>query len=176
MTPCGLIGKHQCFGETYCLHLQDWGWRQYVPPKRWYLPTSPHGISTQKNNIDIFTAVRTSNLAQVREIEHDSVFLLLCLTSHRAWWLWVMSWEIFGSGRGLFCGTEYLYGQAEGNQKLTVRKRFEHRTFYVRHCVCFCGECDEPYLTSLYVFLNPSFHYCYGNFSAHWKCPLTVDR
>jgi hypothetical protein len=26
------------------------------------LPTSPHGITTQKTNIDIFTAVKTSNL------------------------------------------------------------------------------------------------------------------
>jgi hypothetical protein len=34
----------------------------HVPPKRWYLPTSPHGVTTQKTNIDIFTAVRTSYL------------------------------------------------------------------------------------------------------------------
>jgi hypothetical protein len=27
-----------------------------------YLPTSPHGVTTQNNNIDIFTAVRTSHL------------------------------------------------------------------------------------------------------------------
>jgi hypothetical protein len=27
-------------------------------PKRWYLPTSPHGVTTQKTNNDIFTAVR----------------------------------------------------------------------------------------------------------------------
>jgi hypothetical protein len=26
-----------------------------------YLPTSPHGFTTQETNIDIFTAVRTSN-------------------------------------------------------------------------------------------------------------------
>jgi hypothetical protein len=30
-----------------------------VFPKRWYLHTSPHGVTTQKTNIDIFTAVRT---------------------------------------------------------------------------------------------------------------------
>jgi hypothetical protein len=24
--------------------------RQYVPPKRWYLPANPHGITTQKSN------------------------------------------------------------------------------------------------------------------------------
>jgi hypothetical protein len=35
----------------------------YVPPKRWYLPTSPHGVTTQKTNIDIFTSVRISDLS-----------------------------------------------------------------------------------------------------------------
>jgi hypothetical protein len=33
-----------------------------VSPKLEYLPASPHGVATQKTNIDIFTAVRTSNL------------------------------------------------------------------------------------------------------------------
>jgi hypothetical protein len=33
-------------------------------PKRWYLLTSQHGLTTQKTNIDIFTVVRTSNLTQ----------------------------------------------------------------------------------------------------------------
>jgi hypothetical protein len=56
---CGLVGRHQHFEETYCL--QPWGWKQYIYPKRWYLPTSLHGVTTQ-NNIDILTAVRTSNL------------------------------------------------------------------------------------------------------------------
>jgi hypothetical protein len=40
--------------------LQPWRWRQYVSPKRQYLPTSLHGVTTQ-NNIAIFTAVKTSN-------------------------------------------------------------------------------------------------------------------
>jgi hypothetical protein len=31
-------------------------------PKRWYLRTSSHSFTSQKTNIDIFTAVRTSNL------------------------------------------------------------------------------------------------------------------
>jgi hypothetical protein len=26
--------------------------RQYVPPKRWYVPTSPPGVITQKTNTD----------------------------------------------------------------------------------------------------------------------------
>jgi hypothetical protein len=24
VTPCGLVVRYQCFGETYCLHLQGW--------------------------------------------------------------------------------------------------------------------------------------------------------
>jgi hypothetical protein len=30
------------------LSLQPWRWRQCVAPKRWYLPTSPHGVTTHK--------------------------------------------------------------------------------------------------------------------------------
>jgi hypothetical protein len=51
LTPCGLIGRGQCFEEVHCLHLQPWRRRQYVSPKNWYLPMSPHGITTQKSNI-----------------------------------------------------------------------------------------------------------------------------
>jgi hypothetical protein len=59
LTPCGLERRFQRFGRTSLLHLYSWRCRQYVPPKRWYLPTCSHGVTTQKN---IFTAVRTSNL------------------------------------------------------------------------------------------------------------------
>jgi hypothetical protein len=37
-------------------------WRQCVSPKRLYLPTSLHGVTTQSNNV--VTAMRTSNLTQ----------------------------------------------------------------------------------------------------------------
>jgi hypothetical protein len=40
LTPRGLVGRYQSFGGTYYLHLQ--------------------GVITQKINIEIFTAVRTS--------------------------------------------------------------------------------------------------------------------
>jgi hypothetical protein len=55
VTPCGLIGIYQGFGEIYCLHLQGWRWRRYsyVSPKPWYLPTSQHAVTTQKTNIDM---------------------------------------------------------------------------------------------------------------------------
>jgi hypothetical protein len=35
-----------------------------VSLKHWYLPASPHGSTTQKTNINIFTAMRTSNLCK----------------------------------------------------------------------------------------------------------------
>jgi hypothetical protein len=37
---------------------------QYFSPKLWYLPTSPHGVTTQNTYIDTFTAMRNSNLIQ----------------------------------------------------------------------------------------------------------------
>jgi hypothetical protein len=48
---CDTMWRYHSFGETYCLHLQSW-----------YLPASPHGITTQNNNTDIFIAMRPSNL------------------------------------------------------------------------------------------------------------------
>jgi hypothetical protein len=38
----------------FCLQLQGSRWRHYVLPKRWYLPTSPHGFTLEKTIIDIF--------------------------------------------------------------------------------------------------------------------------
>jgi hypothetical protein len=40
--------------------INPWRWKQYVSPKRWYLPTSPHGVTTLKTNIDTFIAVSIS--------------------------------------------------------------------------------------------------------------------
>jgi hypothetical protein len=41
-------------------------WRQNVPLKHYYLSTRPHGVTTLKNNNDIITAVRTSDLVQIQ--------------------------------------------------------------------------------------------------------------
>jgi hypothetical protein len=49
-TPCKFVGIHQRLGETYWS--LPWRWRQYFPPKRWYLPWRPHGITTQNSNIE----------------------------------------------------------------------------------------------------------------------------
>jgi hypothetical protein len=52
--PCGLVERYQRFGVTYSLRCQDW-----------YLPANLHGVTIQKTNIDIFTAMRTSYFYQV---------------------------------------------------------------------------------------------------------------
>jgi hypothetical protein len=45
--PC----THQRFGGTYFLHLQTWRWWQNVPPKRRYISTSSHGVTTHKTTL-----------------------------------------------------------------------------------------------------------------------------
>jgi hypothetical protein len=47
-TPFGLVGTYE----------------QYVSPPHPYLPKRPDGVATQRNIIDIFTAVKTSHSAQ----------------------------------------------------------------------------------------------------------------
>jgi hypothetical protein len=66
--PCGLVGR--C-GATYCLlHLHGTStlmMRQYVPPKR------PRGVTTQKTNAGVFTALGTSNLIRPKKCFFSSV-------------------------------------------------------------------------------------------------------
>jgi hypothetical protein len=57
VTPCRLVTRCQRFEETYFLHFRAEGrWRGYVYLKRWYLPTSLHGVTTQ-NNIVIISCI-----------------------------------------------------------------------------------------------------------------------
>jgi hypothetical protein len=77
VTPGTLVGGYERFGATYWIHLRGWRWRQYISPKRWYLPTSSHCDSTQNTNI-IFTAVRNSNLSH---LYISSFVRTLCFTS-----------------------------------------------------------------------------------------------
>jgi hypothetical protein len=56
----GLVGRYQYFGGILCLRLKPWRRRQHVSPKRRYLPSNPHNVTTQ-NNIENFTATRTSD-------------------------------------------------------------------------------------------------------------------
>jgi hypothetical protein len=39
-----------------------WRWRKYVSPKRWYLRTNLHGVTTHKINIHILITLRISDL------------------------------------------------------------------------------------------------------------------
>jgi hypothetical protein len=47
VTPCGLVGRYQSFEGTF-FDLQSWRWRQYIPLKRLYLPTSPHVVTPRR--------------------------------------------------------------------------------------------------------------------------------
>jgi hypothetical protein len=49
LTACDVIGRCRSFGGTYCLCLQAWIWRQYVPPKRFDLRTSSHDVTITIN-------------------------------------------------------------------------------------------------------------------------------
>jgi hypothetical protein len=60
-TPCRNVDRYRRFGRTYCLHLHGLN----CSPKRWYIPTILHGVTAQKNNMDILTAARTSNLRAI---------------------------------------------------------------------------------------------------------------
>jgi hypothetical protein len=54
--------------------------RRYNPEdqhRHLYVPTSPHVVTTQKTNIDIFTAVRTSNLTKSQNFASSSCFKLV---------------------------------------------------------------------------------------------------
>jgi hypothetical protein len=44
VTPCGLVSRYRRFGGTSCSHFTT----ETVPPKRWYQPTRPHGVTIQK--------------------------------------------------------------------------------------------------------------------------------
>jgi hypothetical protein len=48
ITSVSSISAYECCKTS---DYQPWRWRQFVPPKRWYLAT--HGVTTQKKNIYI---------------------------------------------------------------------------------------------------------------------------
>jgi hypothetical protein len=51
VTPCGLVRGYHSEEHTASILLQPGRWRQCVPPKRWYLPTIPHGVTAQKTTV-----------------------------------------------------------------------------------------------------------------------------
>jgi hypothetical protein len=49
--------------------LLPWRWRQHVPPKRWYLSTKLHGITSQKSIVLISFTARASSFIQWSSVE-----------------------------------------------------------------------------------------------------------
>jgi hypothetical protein len=66
ITLCSLLSIYRRFGGTYRLHLQGRKislarWRRHIPPKRRFTLNGLHGVISQKIELFITTAVRTSN-------------------------------------------------------------------------------------------------------------------
>jgi hypothetical protein len=61
MTLCNLVCTNNFLVE-HSVYLQPWRWRHYVPTECWYLPTSLHGVITQKMIVWCFIAVITTCL------------------------------------------------------------------------------------------------------------------
>lgn len=59
----GHVGGFQCYGGTYCPHLQRQSWRQFVPPKRYTnLHVGPEdGCSMFHRNISTTMSTRRHN-------------------------------------------------------------------------------------------------------------------
>jgi hypothetical protein len=57
VTSCGLVYRYRRLEGRY-FHLPGWRWRQFVPSKRWSLPSSPHDVTTQKTSFELFTFLR----------------------------------------------------------------------------------------------------------------------
>jgi hypothetical protein len=49
VTPCSVVVGYHSFRGPCCLHLQG-EWRQHGRLKRWYPPTTLHGVTTQKSS------------------------------------------------------------------------------------------------------------------------------
>jgi hypothetical protein len=63
------IGKNPPHARNHMERLgQPHRWRQYVPSKHLYLPTSPHRVTTKKTTMCIFTPVKTSNITLCVEL------------------------------------------------------------------------------------------------------------
>jgi hypothetical protein len=64
------LTKENYISVLQYLKYQPWRLRQYVPPKRRYISTSPHVVATH-NNYDTFTAISTSDLIRPRQYENE---------------------------------------------------------------------------------------------------------
>jgi hypothetical protein len=82
-----------------------------ISPKHLYLPTNPHGVTIQKNNTVIFTAVRTSNLTGMQMCKE-------CISKYRLFHfprMWLLC-DIFSRSRlshggWLACDTKHQFNR-----------------------------------------------------------------
>jgi hypothetical protein len=88
---------------------------EYVSPKRWYLPISPRGVTAQKTEIDISTAVRMSHLEK---------FMFRVMDTYRL----SESWVTLKLHHVAFLAAG-VYGVSNDNSKesLTVRTKYLDR-------------------------------------------------
>jgi hypothetical protein len=47
MTSCNFVDVYQRFEGICCLHFKTWGWKQRVPPQRWYQATKLQFVTSQ---------------------------------------------------------------------------------------------------------------------------------
>jgi hypothetical protein len=84
VTPCELVGGYQSFEGTSCFHPQNWRWGQYFPPKRWYLPTNPYGVTTRARHPHLHCCeiLRSNITAGFRNSQLSLIVIL------HSWWRW----------------------------------------------------------------------------------------
>jgi hypothetical protein len=73
------------------LHLQGrrGSWGQQLPPKHWYLPTKPHGVTSQKFIILILTAMGNYNIEEYLQNETGLIYSVNYINFSK-WTRWVL--------------------------------------------------------------------------------------
>jgi hypothetical protein len=103
ITPSSPLEDNQPFGGTYRLHLQGRRiWRWYFPPKRRLFFNGLHYVISQKIEIFIITAVRTSNSQYISFLSLNVYKEHVLTNLHISWtfsivWFWLKS-TLFRSG------------------------------------------------------------------------------
>jgi hypothetical protein len=77
VTSCLVQGASYLLSRWYLARLiRPWRWRRYVPPKLQLTSNGLHGIIAQKRAHFITTAVRTSNLPNLKNVFYINLFLV----------------------------------------------------------------------------------------------------
>jgi hypothetical protein len=139
-----MISSHGLYAEPHDTRkwnlwnaLQPWRWRQHASPKRWLLPTNPHGDLTQKDIIRLFTAV---NILDV--MLHRIVYL-----PDDAWYFVCKEWKPAYLKRGTALCKKHRI-QNRNVLMTTSTHEMKHFSCYccdgVRLCLCGDGPLTGP--------------------------------